>query len=492
MHAPKHKRLVDLVDRGPEDDVFYPPTSDTTLFRRDWAPYHNVVNEIADIGYQGSAAWGQRITVKLTRQDSGDLLQWVCLRFKPCSWLGPALENKINSGVWDYADKAGAWMWANSLGTAAIARVELEIGDAPIESWPGEWMDIWSRNWLDLGRAPGWDADLYGKLPTWVQNDANRPPWTTITPTEDGYVYSWLPLTFLRRPQTAFPLAAMGSQEVRLHITFRPFTEVVRRRTMGRRNPFETPLGETIVLNDITGQTPIPYEYTLPTKVPEIQEATVFVGVVQTENPLRSAYMRIPIEMMYEPVSHMVFDVAPGASTVALRLDAFNGPIRELIFFIRQKDIWMYNDWTNYGALLDPELAISEGLNADAVTPRPIATQEPLLVSARLTVGNAIWRDETEKWWRIDHGLKHRGGVRATSGMVYGYMFGESFEDLQPAGTVNASRAEIRLDLQLAAPQPRLAVGCILPVSNWEIYVFAVGLNWLRFVNGLAVPLFKD
>ena len=507
--APPIKRVVDLVDRGPEDEVFYPSDGRATVFRRDWAQYHNVVSEIVELGYQGSLEWGKRITVKLNRKESGDLLQWVCVRLKPRSWLGATLERRILGGGWDYADLSGAWMWADSLGSVAIQRVELEIGDTTIESWPGEWMDVWSRQWLDLGRAPGWDADIYGKLPTWVQHDAGRPAWTTVHPTEDGYVYCWLPLTFLRRPQTAFPLVAMGEQqEIRLHITLRPFAEVVRRRLVPRTSPGETPLGQTIVVNDVTGETPVPYEFHLPKTQPGFEEATVFAGVVHTEDPLRSAYMRIPIEMIYEPVTHMRFDIDPDltARTVegatrrmVCNLDGLNGPIRELVFFLRRKAVWRYNEWTNYGALMEPALFATVLADADVNTLRPIADQVPLLASARLVVGNAVWRDETERWWRFDEGLTHRGGVRGAKGMVYGYVFGaatgQRYEDLQPSGTVNASRASLRLELEITPPTATATeaeIGCDQTATEWEVHVFGIGLNWLRFVNGMAVPVFKD
>jgi len=258
-------------------------------------------------------------------------------------------------------------------------------------------------------------------------------------------------------------------------------------------------------VNDVTGLTPIPCLYVLPLVPPDFEEATVFAGIVQTEDPLRSAYMRIPIEMIYEPVMHLVCDVEPGKAirrgptqTIlqTVRLDGFNGPLREIIFFLRRKAVWQFNEWTNYGALLEPELAVTAMRDADAATPRPIVAQLPLLTAARLIVGNAVWRDETERWWRIDYGLEHRGGVRLTDGMVYGYIFGAGsnvgFEDLQPAGTVNASRADLRLELEILPPEPVENIGCDQTGSEWEVHVFGVGLNWLRFVNGLAVPIFKD
>jgi hypothetical protein len=506
------KRLVDLVDRGPQDDYFFPASSNQTIFQRRWAPYHNAVPEVVEIGYLGNAAWGQRITIPLTRKDSGDMLQWLCLRLKPRSWLGADLEEKIRSGAWTYTDPASAWMWAASLGTVAIQRVEFQIGDALVESWGGEWLDVWSRIFLDAGRSAVWDSDIYGQVPVNELHDTTRPGWTTVQPTEDGYVYCWLPLTFLRRPQTAFPLVAAGeSQEIRVHITLRPFADVVRRRAVPRTSPSETPLGAVIGVADVTGLTPIPYEIRLPTTVPTFEDATVFAGVAHLEDPLRSAYMRQALEMIYEPVTHMVFDIpdkvvlsAPHEPTdntvkMQLRLSELNGPIREICWFIRRKAVWGYNEWTNYGALLEDALVASIPTN---VAPGlQIPRQRPMLRSAQLMVGTAIWRSEAEEWWRVEYGLQNRGGVRVADGMVYGFAFGDAREwssiDLQPAGTVNASRAELRLDLDIAVPTDARP-GCAgLSAGEaegraWEVHVFAIGLNWMRFVGGLVGPLFKD
>jgi hypothetical protein len=241
--------------------------------------------------------------------------------------------------------------------------------------------------------------------------------------------------------------------------------------------------------------------------VPDFEDATVFAGVGLLEDPLRGAYMREPMEMVYEPVKHMVFDVPDvlahergvGGGTVSMQLPLreLNGPVRELAFFLRRKAVWAFNEWTNYGALLEPELVASipvRGVLALNEVPR----QQPMLRSARLLVDNAVWRDETEEWWRVDYALAHRGGVRSAAGMVYGFVLGDAAhwtaDMLQPAGTVNTSRAEMRLDLTIAPPAASPFVGCEGPWggSSWEVHVFAIGLNWMKFAEGMAGPLFKD
>jgi hypothetical protein len=501
--GPDIKRLVSLVDRGPEDDLFFPASSNQTIFRRDWPSYHNIVPEVAEVAYQGAAAWGQRITIPLTRKNSGDLLQWLCVRLQPRSWLGADLESKVLSGAWDYLDASGAWMWAASLGSIAIQTVRFQVGDAVVEEWSGEWMDLWSRMMMDGGRAPVWDSDIYGQIPSAVIHQVDRPTWTTVLPTEDGYVYCWLPLTFLRRSQTAFPLVAIGEQqELRVEITFRPFADVVRRRARPRSSASEVPLGESLIMIDKSGLTPIPHVFALPTQAPGFGDVTVFAGVAQLEDPLRSAYMRIPIEMLYEPVQHQVYDVTDsttvGLNGVSMQIPllGFNGPIKELCWFLRRKAVWGYNEWTNYGSLLEDALVATLPVNLfPPSNSTPIVAQAPLLKWARLVVDNAIWREDSEQWWRYDYALRHRGGVRLSSGMVYGLVFGDAAgltaSTMQPMGTVNASRVSLRLDLTVQPPSEAPS-SCGLAGTSWEVHVFAIGYNWMRFVNGMAGPLFQD
>jgi hypothetical protein len=83
--------------------------------------------------------------------------------------------------------------------------------------------------------------------------------------------------------------------------------------------------------------------------------------------------------------------------------------------------------------------------------------------------------------------------------MVYGFAFGAgkdwTVEDLQPMQTFNASRAALSLDLWVnPVPNPNIDIDGCEPGSGlaWDIHVFAIGVNWLRIVNGLAQPLFQE
>ena len=32
----------------------------------------------------------------------------------------------------------------------------------------------------------------------------------------------------------------------------------------------------------------------------------------------------------------------------------------------------------------------------------------------------------------------------------------------------------------------------LLHRAGWDVHVFGIGINWMRFESGMAVPLFKD
>jgi hypothetical protein len=198
--------------------------------------------------------------------------------------------------------------------------------------------------------------------------------------------------------------------------------------------------------------------------------------------------MHEPREILYDRVQEMVFDLSEKAvisnNTVSMQLPLrdFNGPLREICWFVRRKRVWDYNEWTNYGLLMEDDLMAALPVQGVLAANQPVV-QLPLVSSATLRVDNAIWRSEDEQYWRIEYGLAHRGGVRLSGGMVYGFVLGDAAGwtagDQQPAGTVNASRASLRLDSTDSS-------------WGWEVHVFGIGINWMRFVHGSVGPLFAN
>jgi hypothetical protein len=389
-------------------------------------------------------------------------------------------------------------MWASNLGSAAIALVEMEVNGTVVEQWSGDWIDIWSRVYMDSSRAAGWRDSVSGTVPrepthvggVFFDNPSGEaapvatplPNEQTVLPSEDGSVYAYLPFWFARRRNAAFPIVAIqGSGGVRFHITLRKFDEVVR-RVYGPRLCNESPLGQTVYLINRDTEIDLLETVDVGGAIPQLTEATILCNFTHIEGPLREAYIQKIHQALIEPVINISFSeplkyaINVGSAdtiTVSLPLEAANGPVREVIWFIRRKDAYKFNSRTNYGAYLEDEV--------DPV----FKPQRPLLTKAVLRVGAVVWADKDERWWRSRGALQHSGGIGLFGSYIYAYSFADYPERFGPTGSMNASRAEMRLDLTVLPPSG-------VANTEWEVEVFVISHNWMRFQNGMAERVFSD
>lgn len=478
MSDGRMRRLVSLVDRGTQDDYFYPEDATETVFQPNFQPYHNFSQESVELPYTGFANWGQRITFTLPFPWTGDCLSWICLRITPETWLPGDVVNGLMASApyqWSYKDLSGAWTWANSLGTNAIELVEMEVNGIVVEKWSGDWMDVWQKMCLDPSKSSGWRDSIFG------QEDL-ADPIKTIFPTEDGVVYAYFPFWFARHRNAAFPLVSVhGEGNVRFHITLRKFEHVIRKVGL-RRKCDESALGQSVDFVDNHNAIPLNYSTTIDTVVPKLKNAILVCGFVHIDGSLRSAYLHKPHEVFIEPVINIPFSeplkYVIGACDkeqilVSLPLEAANGPVRQIVWFLRRKANWRFNSWTNYGAYLEDEVV-------------PVfKPQRPLLKKACLRVGTVVWAEQDEFWWRYRGALQNPGEIQLLDSYIYAYSFASDPTKFGPTGSINASRAEMRLDLIVEQPVN-------VDDREWEVQVFVLSHNWIRFENGLAERLFTD
>ena len=458
------KKLVSLVDRGEFDQICYPQDANTTLYQPLFKPYHNFTPEVRVWPFAGAAEWGKRITFTVPMPWETDLLSWVALRIKPQHWLPADIYNHLYSTKdWSYINANTEWLWAKSLGSVAIARAELEIDGVIVEQWSGDWIQVWGRMTQDLNQGIGWDTDMLG--PTGG--------------TDDGSFYCYLPFWFSRHRNVAFPLIST-SRPVRIHITFRPFKDVVRMRGVNKVCD-QTPLQSSFEIQDLA--LPFLSKRTIQVNQPQptMEVAEMVCGTALIDGDLRKAYRDYYHEILMNPVVEMQFGEplkytvgAPNGSRIliGLPLTAFNGPLKQLIWVIRRKGVGARADWTNFSATLE-----------DAADPIWNPTQ-PLLRKATLLVGTATWFDEEESVLRANGALPLAGGIRVFGNYIYVYNFTERPNSFDPCGSVNASRTDLRLNLEVEQPQGA--------DKEWEVLVWAVQTNWMRFQNGLANQVFMD
>jgi hypothetical protein len=151
-----------------------------------------------------------------------------------------------------------------------------------------------------------------------------------------------------------------------------------------------------------------------------------------------------------------------------------NHPMEEILWFVRRKATANNNEWTNYSAVMSAEY-------------NPVYNPfRPLLQNAVIQLNGIELVNQEEQWFRQHISLAHKGGISAYESFIYGYSFAKNPAEHQPSGTANASRLQsVRLTLDVSPP------GGVYE-QEWEVKVFVITLQWLRFQNGLANRMYTD
>lgn len=471
------KKLVSLVDRSDFDEFVFPQDSTKTAFRAAPKPYQVLTQETAVWTFAGSPNWGQRMTFSVPWPWQSDFLTWIALRLKPSSWLPSEVLSRMSPNGITYVptNPEDLFVWAKSLGTIAIERAELEVDGVILETFSGDWINVWNKLYHDVSNGAAYDDGVYNSNTTVTPNN--------ICASEDGYIYCYLPFMFSKHVNTAFPiLSSQGPDTIRFHITLRPFSQVIRKiQTPLSCN--QTPCGTTFTVRDYS----YPYrqltDITIPLRVPSFETADIVCGISNVNDAMRRTYIEKPHEILFSPVVETTFaeplkyvtNRSAGSSIhISLPLTDANGPIRQILFFLRRNaSVALFNDWNNYSAVLENEV--------DS-TWNPL---RPLLQHAQLQVGTAVWADQEERWWRAVNSVVMPGGVRGYGNYIYGYNFADQPAEFSPSGSVNASRVDMKLNLTVAAPGGAAD-------GEWSVTVFYISHNWLRFQNGLANMVFMD
>ena len=470
------KKIVSLVDRTDFDEFVYPKDTAHTEFLPNYKPYHNFTQEAVVWPFAGSPNWGQRFTFSVPWPWQGDFLNYIILRLKPNSWLSLEAQKHLSPELNDWApapDNKSFWIWANSLGTAAIALAEMEVNGIIVEQFTGDWIDVWAKCFRDSSTGSSTDEMIGAHLNLTQRN---------FLASESGYIYCPLPFWFSKYTNNAFPLSSCsGPNTVRFHITLRPFTSVIRKLV----DPIkcgDTPCGNKYQVRNYYA----PYSSRIQTLIcdpytPSFEAADFICGISHIDGELRKAFVDLPHEILMYPVLETSFAEplkyvvnTPQEDTIKVGLPIVgNGPIRQLLFFLRRKaSIEMYNDYTNYSGLVINEID-------------PVWNPEkPLLKRAQLMVGTAVWADEDESWWRANN-VELPGGIRAYGNYIYSYNFADRPELFSPSGSLNMSRVDVRLNLTVDPPASSYN-------KEWTVSVFLIGTNWMRFQNGLANQIFMD
>jgi hypothetical protein len=503
--------VLDLTDRDSQDNTYFPlDTSESWFHRGDAKTVYPTALSIQEFTQRGPADWGQKFSFEIGTLPAGDLLQSVILQFKVGSWYNGAIVNQLIKGdittdINNYS--AQYWTYMNSLGTAIIEYADFIVNDQTIERISGEFIKTYLNTYADINNLIGIATDGVGVTPVQYLSTTNSPagqPYVFQTelnpnrpfPTENGTFFCVLPFFFTRtRLKETFPLLSCNENTVRIDVKLRPFDQVVRKFIGYRENCTDTPLNKTVLFEDL--QIP-PFKITKTAEcAPAFQDFRILTACPLITGSLREKFLHRPFEQMVklvqtfhfdEPLKYIVSKPSPNAGTVEIQLPLeLNHPCIELLWIFRRKGALINNEWANFTPALGYET-------------NPSKIYPSWLDWATIRINGSELISADGNWFREHIASAHKGGLLTYNSYTYGYSFARYPEEHQPSGTANMSRAT-SITLNLKVNQPIITELSTLPsecnfdstiVSGWEVFVFAIHYNWLRFENGICNRMFTD
>lgn len=421
--------LLQLIARG-KQDVFLTGNPQVTWFKMVYRRYTNFSIESSIIQFDNQPDFGRKITTVLPRK--GDLLSTLWIEIEL-----PAIKDSVTGLPVSYV---------NSIAHALIQEISIEIGEQEIDKQTGEWMELWSNYVVTNDKSQGWN-NMIGK----VNVSQGNATCTNVGLYGPLKLYVPLRFWFCKNPGLALPLIALQYHPVRINISLRPLQQLFIIDT-----PSTVPCDKSVSPLSITS-------------------FNMFGDFIHLDVEERRRFVANSHEYLIEQVQYTPsISIDKTARAVQLPME-FNHPIRELFWLIQRDAAVSTHQWFNYTNLSVGETGIYTNL----------------ITSAILRIdGFDRFDSRRADYFRLVQPFQYHTVVPVEQ-YVYSYSFCFRPEDVQPSGSMNASRIDsIVLHLEMDETlEVKSAKSPARGTSSARIY--AINHNVLRVTNGFGGILFR-
>jgi len=518
--------LLQLVAQG-KQDVFLTGNPTITWFKFVYRRYTNFAIESQRMYFDGSPNFGQKLTCLVPR--NGDLLGPVFLKVTlPQLYL----TNTYIPGSTTQLQPVG---YVNSPGHALIQEISVQIGEQEIDKQTGQWMEIWSSLTTDasqiegfrqmVGQRPGYPLldytnncpDLSGARRTlqkavFSREAANlnidisgiavsgskispnstafgNPPYPSYNgepryPTAYdepimGPQTLYIPLRFWfnKNPGLYLPLLAMQYHPIRINVTLAPLQNMFYTKKLYNAEAAGAALGCNAGLSVAPAQLGI-----------ELWGDYVFLDV-----PERRRFVSSTLEYLIEQIQYTPPLAIPANSKAATLTLNFNHPIKEFIWVLQRNIMTNRHEYFNWSSLGSYEIQ----MNAVNGLLEP-STRTDLMLDAKIQLDGQDRFDARDPiFFRLVQPYQRHTTIPSDR-YIYVYSIALKPEELQPSGTLNASRID-SLVLQLGMKVNGSSCGTtsqqsgtgVVSFGDMSAYVYATNYNVLRVIDGYAGLLFS-
>ena len=439
--------LLQLVATG-KQDTFLTGNPQISFFKMVYRRHTQFAVESQPMYFDGTPNFGQRITCLIPRR--GDLLGRV--------YLDVTLPQiKDTSG--------NVLSYTNSIGHALIQEITFEVGEQEIDKQTGEWMEVWTQLTTPAGQRDALN-EMIGRI------EPFNPP-NIIPGAQSAGIRLLIPLQFYfcNNPGLYIPLIALQYSPIRINITLRPLQQL-----------FWVPPP-----NDQSNWMPacsVKVDCTSQIVNMMLWGDYVFLDVEERRLFVSNSHEYIIEQVQYTPP----YSLTAQQNTANISVE-FNHPMKEFIFMAQRDAMMNRNEWFNYSNLAidepTPALVIPY-LNSNAP-----AGRMDLIATAKLQLdGYDRFMERTAQYFRLEQPYDHHTTTPVNS-FIYNYCFALRPEDVQPTGTMNASRIDsIVWQIQMNPVLSNPLMPSYEQRGNCRIVVYGHNYNVFRVINGFGGLLF--
>ena len=439
--------LLQLVATG-KQDLYLTGNPQISFFKMVYRRHTQFAVESQPMYFDGTPNFGQRLTCLIPRR--GDLLGKVYLDIT-------LPQIKDTSG--------NVLSYTNSIGHAIIQEITFEVGEQEIDKQTGEWMEVWTQLTTPVGQRDALN-EMIGRI------EPFNPP-NLIPGAQSEGIRLLIPLQFYfcNNPGLYIPLIALQYSPIRINITLRPLQQLFWIAPPSNQSNW-MPSCSTRV--DCTSQ---------------IVNMMLWGDYVFLDVEERRLFVSTSHEYIIEQVQYTPpYSLTAQQNTATISIE-FNHPMKEFIFMVQRDAMMNRNEWFNYSNLAidepTPALVIPY-LNSNAP-----AGRMDLIATAKLQLdGYDRFMARSAQYFRLEQPYDHHTTTPVNS-FIYNYSFALRPEDVQPTGTMNASRIDsIVWQIQMNPVLSNPLMPAYEQRGNCRIVVYGHNYNVFRVINGFGGLLF--
>ena len=436
--------LLQLVAYGAQD-VYLTGNPQITFFMVVYRRHTNFAIEAIEQTFNGSAAFGNTVTVTVSR--NGDLINRAYLQLDMPALPHYAYDRATQTAI-TTKDR-----YVNYFGLRAINSVTVEIGGQQIDKHYSDWLYIWNELSLPIGKRSGWekmvgaDSDVLSATDKSVSASANANNDVTS-------LYVPLEFWFCRNVGLSLPLIALQYHEVKFKITFETMDNCVVKGN-----------GSS-------------YDSTTTTLLGSSLNAKLWVDYIFLDTDERKRFAQNSQEYLIEQLQFTGSEELKKGSGNRYRLN-FNHPCKELVWVAKPNSGERWYDYTDGNTYEATNLSAYLSASNIAYTSNIVSGIYPLgsnpFNKCLLQLnGNDRFAERDGSYFNYVQTYQHHTNIPKNRGINV-YSFALKPEEHQPSGTLNMSRIDTAV----------LALN-YNPATATTVNIYAVNYNVLRIMSGMG------